>query len=139
MPWPRYRLRTLLVVVALAGVACGAADLGRRRGLFLRREAGLAARRRQALLEARGQDELAAVARNFAEQWRDEARSGRSRAVRRRAEGLGGYWERRARAYDAAAALKRSQADALDRLARDYRRAADRPWAAPPGEKSAGR
>jgi hypothetical protein len=136
--WPRYRLSTLLLVVALAGVAFGAADLARRRGHFLRREAGLAARRRQVLLEARGRDELAAVVRRFADQWRDEARSARSKSARRRSEGIGRYWERRARSYDAEASLKRSEADGLDRLAREYRRAADRPWSAPPVEKRAG-
>ncbi|HWE40717.1 MAG TPA: hypothetical protein VG406_29515 [Isosphaeraceae bacterium] len=137
MRWPRYRLRTLLLVVAVAGVAFGAADLRRRRNHFLRREAGLAVRRRQVLLEARGRDELAAVVRHFADQWRDDARASRSKVARRRSEGLGRYWDRRARSYDAEAALKRSEADALDRRARDYRRAADRPWAAPPAEKSA--
>jgi hypothetical protein len=137
-PRLRYRLSTLLLVVALAGVAFGAADLARRRGHFLRREASLAARRRQALLEARGRDELAAVVRHFADEWRDDARSARSKPDRRRSENLGRYWERRARSYDAEAALKRSEADALGRLARSYRQAADRPWSAPPGEKRAG-
>ena len=135
----RFRLRTLLAIIAAFAFSFGIADMARRRLTRLRGAATLATRENSARRQEAFHLRRAETVRRWAEDWRVEASGHRhyTADARDRCTRLAEYWDGRALAFDARAARSRATAERLAILRHSYLHAASRPWGPPPKGSSA--